>query len=71
MSVFLITAQFVKWLNDISFSLARLTAIITNRIVVALNKTSAMWWSVKPSKERLKNSLGNATSSVAAIMCVN
>ena len=69
MSGFLITAQslFSRWLKDISLSLALLTAIIKNSMITVLNKVSATWWSVKPRRERLRNSLGNTTSMAADI----
>ena len=56
-----------RWLNEISLSRARLTAIIRKRIAVVLNSVSATWWSVKPSRERCRNSPGNMATRAAEI----
>ena len=58
---------FSRWPNEISLSRARLTAITRKSVVTLPNKTSAVWWSVKPRRERCKNSPGKMTNRAAEI----
>ena len=43
-------------------------AMIIKSMDTVLNKTSATWWSAKPSKERCRNSLGMMITRAAEIM---